>query len=62
MKVLKKQNKMLFKIAKKSSSRREMTNINNINKARYYYSIRGGSSVSINFYSSYSSIFPLSYW
>ena len=42
----KKQNKMLFKLAKKSSSRHELKKINNINTTRYDYSSINNSRVS----------------
>ena len=46
MKDLKKQNKMLFNISKKTSNRREMNKINKINKSRYDFLSRDNSRVS----------------
>ena len=62
MKDLKKQNKIIFKLDKKSSSCRDLNKINKIDKSSYDYSSRNISSVSINSYYSYSSISPLSDW
>ena len=48
MKALKKQNKVLFKLAKKTSSQRELKNIKSINKESNDYSRSDSNSVSSN--------------
>ena len=47
-KALKKQNKVLFKLAKKTSSQRELKNIKSINKESNDYSRSDSNSVSSN--------------
>ena len=57
---MKNQNKMLFKMFKKSSSRRELKNIKNFKKASYDSSSSDNNSFSRDSDAAYSSIYCLS--